>query len=729
MAKKASVASSTLSLKDAQRCFDKERQAFLRDLETLRQQLIKKDQSAERAAAVASAHAIQLKREIAALQAASAAVEAERIKVHEQFSHTSSLLEIALDQRQEDQMKLSCLNETLRMIEKKHEEELKLVKKEAASAIRASQEERQALRARVEHLKGKLELERKDCKDRHHPVVNELQSCKLRLQLMDKELQDARYRERSGYQLKEKMGGEVMKYKQKVADVSKALEQALQSKTALKGEHALVMRQMRDKLLEVLQNHHHIKEHLLMMQEDYNGLLCLHTCVRQQSKEITQTLKEMTARHEQIVKSKEQECWEVERRCKTLSTTCSKCCKTPEQKEKDEMKKMDAVREQTRLEVTRILELERWDHYQEVNNKYLDTNEQLLAAMEERELLRENLKLVTSEYQELESREKKVCILLEESQAKVEEVSAKRKHDARELDRMKKTMQDLVENISSLTAMTVDQSKKLHEHETARLQERERSSEQICCLESEKKMVTEHEQQLRSRYEELVTEYEALRQEKAKSWNKIVEAQLSADRLIEEQAHTIDDLLQAKATCGTGPPYVKENSTQCDLITSPHSITNSLNNVVASLRQECETLRIEIAQLRTKLRDESKSWQSNDGQYKYDHEVEVKGLQLEIQKLQKKLKEQALTIHELTLEEDDNDDNVVNEVEQNVMSTDSCTSWPTIDSRNNPFQTYQNESGEEVSSQCQSFHGKTDLPTRLVSHSFSKISMPRRVNS
>lgn len=712
MAKQAMGAVSTFSLKEAQRCFDKERQALLCDLETLRQQLVKKDQHADRAAAIASAHAIQLKREIASLQAASAGVEAERIKVHDQYTHTSSLLETALDQRQDDQVKLSQMKGTLRTIEKQHEETLKLVKKEAAANVRATQEERQALRARVEHLRGKLETERKEWQDLHHPVANELQQCKTRLQLVDKELQDSRYRERSNFQLKDKMGNEVMKLKRKVTDLSTALQEALHTKNELRAEHTLVMRNMKDKWREVLQTHYHTKEHLLMMQEDYNGLFCSRTCIQQQNEEMQQTMKQVKARHQQIVKGKEQECWEIEQKWKTISSTCSKCLKTPEQNEQDEKIKLDAVREQTRLEVTRTLELDRWDRYQEVNTKYFDTNKQLLAAIEESELLREKCKLATSEFQELQSKEKKLSSLYDETQARLTKLSAKRDQEVQETEGVKRRLQDLVDNISSLTVVTVNQNKKLQELETARLEERERLSNQVRCLESDKKIITEDHQQLMNRYKEYVAQYEALKQEKRKEWNEIVEAQLSANLLIE--AHTIDDLLQVKTKCANGFILTSKACSQRDHVTSNGSIAGSADthSLIISLRRECATLRKEIAQLRLKLRDESETLQSEDGKEELERESEVQHLRLEIEKLNRKMKEQALTIHELTLEEDEDDDDDDGNDEQKVGSgsikalhftqgvsscTDSCASrvgCSDIDRRSNSSPVYHNESRE-----------------------------------
>ncbi|POM80522.1 Hypothetical protein PHPALM_1636 [Phytophthora palmivora] len=605
-----------------------------------------------------------------------AAVEAERTKFQEQFTHTSSLLETALDQRQEDQTKCSRLSEKLRTVEKKHEETIELVKKEAATNVRATHEERQALRARVEHLRGKLESERKEWENVHRPMVDELQKCKTRLQLVDKELQDARYRERSSFQIKEKMGGEVIMYKRKVTDLTTALQAALHEKSELKAEHSLMIRHMKDKWREVLRSHQHSKEQLMMLQEDYNGLFRSRVCIEQQNEQIYHTMKQMKVRHEQAMKTKEQECWDIEKKHKKISATCTLCLKTPEQKQQDEIIKMDAVREQTRLEVTKTLEIERWDRFQELNSKYLDTCKQLQSAVEECEVLRGKCKNVTNQHHELKETEQKLSNMLEEAQSKLREMRARRDEESQQMEGTKKTMQDLVENLTSLTAVvscigfivheqTADQSKKLQELEAARLEERESLTDHVRRLEADKQSITQDHEQLSKRFEEFIVQYELLKQEKSKHYNEIVQAQLSANLLIEEQAHTIDDLLLAKAN-GTyvSPPKAKllPNSAEIDSRSASMSFAGTEDKfassehtgLVTSLRQECEVLREEVAQLKVRFRDKV-PWPTGE---KKESELvrEIKELQQELQKLKKRLEEQALTIHELTLQDEDEEE-------------------------------------------------------------------------
>ncbi|RLN92175.1 hypothetical protein BBJ28_00013310 [Nothophytophthora sp. Chile5] len=646
------ASSATLSMKDAQRCFDK----------TLRQQLVKKDQSAARASAAASAHAIQLKREIAALQSSSTAVEAERSKFQEQFTHTSSLLETALDQRQEDQSKLTRLNEKLRTLEKKHDETLTLVKNEAAANVRATQEERQALRARVEQLRCRLESERKQWQSVHAPMTDELQKCKTRLGLVDKELQDARYRECSNFQLKEKMAGEVTKYQRKVTDLSMALQEALHGKSELKAEHSLMVKHMKDKWREMLRSHQHAKEQLWMLQEDYNGLFRTRVCIEEQNEHMYLTMKQMKARYEQAMKAKEEECWEIEKKHKKLSTTCPRCMKTVEQKEQEDLAKLDAVREQTRLEVTKNLELERWDRFQEVNAKYMDACRQLQTAVEESEQLRSTCKTLAKQHQELQEAEKKLSCMLKEAEAKAREASAKQGHDAKQMDATKKAMHDLMENLTSLTAVVRGSVGGPSEFEGDSMTREDSTflAKQISELEAEKSSLTDNHERLTQRYEEFVAQYELLKQEKSKHWNDIVEAQLSANLLIELDKAYVSPSKSTLTSEGTrfGSPVSEASPSDMPTRAGPSSCKTptEASRLVAALRQECETLREEVDRLKNRFRDERAAWQSDNEKKGGEFVREIKTLQLERAKLTKRLEEQALTIHELTLQEDEEDE-------------------------------------------------------------------------
>lgn len=429
----------------------KERRSFLRDLETLRQQLVRKDQQASKAAAAASAHTIQLKRELSSLQQALTAAETSRDDYRARFAHASSLLETAMDQHQEDQSKLADMTETLRTRERRHEEAMTLVKKEAATSVTATLEERKALRARVDQLRCKIDKERKDWQVEKRPLSNELAKARTRLSILEKELNEARFRESSSFQLREKMAGEVNVYKRKLEDTATALQESLAAKSEMRSEHILATKRAKQKLREHLESHNHIMNQLLMLQEDYNGLFRTRTCVEQQNARLYETIKQMKLKHEERVKAMERERWEVEKQHKKASITCSTCLKTPEARIEDEARKLEAAREQTRLQVAKDMELERWDRFQEINTKYITACEQMQVLRQQGDDLRSRVQRVEREKSELVAIRETLEQDLKVSEESVETSTAQVDEATKQLDEAKKTLQTFMDNLNNLT--------------------------------------------------------------------------------------------------------------------------------------------------------------------------------------------------------------------------------------------------------------------------------------
>ncbi|DBA03302.1 TPA: hypothetical protein N0F65_011661 [Lagenidium giganteum] len=634
---------ATLLMKDFQRCFEKERRALLRDIGSLRQQVVKKDQQAHKAAAIASQHTIQLKKEIASLQAALTAAEKESTAFRDKYAHTSSLLETAMDQHQEDQDKITRLNEKIRGLERKHEDTLALVKKEAATNVNVSHEERKSLRARVDQLRCKLESERKEWANMKRPLTDELAKTKLRLQLVDKELQESRYREHSSFQLKEKMQSEVTQYKRKVADMTTALNEALAGRSEMKAEHTMMIRKMKDKWRDVLRNHQTMQEQLMMVQEDYNGLFLSRQGIVAQNGSICQAMRQMKMRHEEQLKLKEQECWELEKKQKRMSMTCKLCLKTPEQKEEDDQRKMELVREQTRLKVMKDMEIEHWDRYQELNTKYMDVCRQFQATMDEKDQHVARSKELAAKIEQFREKEAKLMEVLQRTERKAAELEEKCEEDDKQLEASKKTINELIENMKNVTSVS------------------ERAKRLIEELEETQRRLLQEKDQLSRQHELDLEKYEALKKEKAKSWNDIVQAQLSANLLIEEQAHTIDDLLKTKVnnvyispSSRATSPAKSEMSNARVLESMPDSSSES---DISILQHECARLRNELKRLDALRADERDVWQNEQDQRVLKLVKEIELLQSERTRLTKRIKDQAITIHELTLQEESESDN------------------------------------------------------------------------
>lgn len=419
----------------------------------MRQQLIKKDQSATKAATIASQHVIQLKKEIASLQQAHTAADKQAQKAQQQYQHTSSLLETALDQHQQDQNKISRLTETIRTMERKHEDATALLQKETALNLKNLHEERNVLRSRIDQLRVKLETERKEWTMVKQPLCDEIEKTKPRLQLLEKELKESRYRESSTFQLKEKMQTELTQYKRKLTDVTTALQEALRSKSEMKGEHQNGIRTMKEKWREMIRTHQTVKEQLLMLQEDYHGLYRSHTWLVEQNEQICERMREMKNKHEVALKIKDDELWEWEKRLKRNAEKCGTCMKTPEQRQELLESQFSLIREQTTLAVQKEMELERWDRFQALNLKYIDACSQLQTIQRELETSQNEFKYKHEKVESLQEHEKKLREVLITTENRVKEMDRKLGEEQQKHEESKRQIQELMENLSTLTTV------------------------------------------------------------------------------------------------------------------------------------------------------------------------------------------------------------------------------------------------------------------------------------
>lgn len=75
-------------------------------------------------------------------------------------------------------------------------------------------------------------------------------------------------------------------------------------------------------------------------------------------------------------------------------------------------------------------------------------------------------------------------------------------------------------------------------------------------------------------------------------------------------------------------------------------------NTVFVLKHECESLRGELCALKARFQQEQEAWRVEHERRTGELLQDIKAIQIERAKLKRKIEDQALTIHELTLQED-----------------------------------------------------------------------------
>jgi chromosome segregation ATPase len=223
------------------------------------------------------------------------------------------------------------------------------------------------------------------------------------------------------------------------------------------------------------------------------------------------------------------------------------------------------------------------------------------------------------------------CTLFEQQNKefafKNEELQNKLKEKQAWMEQNEVKIKELMEKINNLSQLNAEQSKQIQELEQLRCVEQERYLTMMETFEMNKKHFLEEKKQLQKQLNDQKKQFEQIQKEKTKQLNEMIEAQLSANLLIEEQAHTIDDLLKSKKPTGT-----------------------STTGTCTTIGMTCSN--------------------KHDG---YHHQYHQKIMELvktlekmtkEKENLEKKIEEQALTIHELTLDDDDDEEEEEEEEEE-----------------------------------------------------------------
>lgn len=343
----------------------------------MRKQSLKKDQDAQKLASINSQHTLQLKKEIASWQKSLASITKEREELRDKYSHTSSLLETAIDQHEKDKHLIAELMERKRSTTQGHQESLEMVKHQNALPVKEAYRERSRLLERIDNLRLQLDKERKELHHVRSTLSDKLEKSELRVKVLDKQISECQTREKNSFRVKEKAVREASEYKRKLLMSSDGTKNALQSNQEMQTRHMQVVLEFQEALYHEVCTHRQTIECQQMCQEECSIYFRAYSHAKQQNAQYLESIEELQHQHEYTLCSKNERITELENKLGKNLMTCRRCSNSPEQCEIDDKMRLNQARDEIRLQVQKELQQENLIQYQEVIDKYVNMCQQL----------------------------------------------------------------------------------------------------------------------------------------------------------------------------------------------------------------------------------------------------------------------------------------------------------------------------------------------------------------
>ncbi|OQR85212.1 hypothetical protein ACHHYP_12091 [Achlya hypogyna] len=658
------------SLRDYSVVFEQERQALVKDLETMRLQLVRKDEAHKRAAAIASQQAVALKKELAELASQRSLLEKEAELYQNKCKDLTTLLETSYDQHEEDQLKIAKLTETMKRLKKKFDDGVDMAKKEANVSVMNSHEERKSLKANAERLRCKLNSERKEWLDSKQQLSDQVAEYKTHIECLERELREARVRDKAHRLHAEQLQAECRSYKH---DAATATNEIQHHKVAIDKYKAEICRVVEETRI-CIERDSSVGERLIMAQED--SVLCLRSrsalmaanqALQRDLNTLHQKLERQQAKHEEeraqsTMLSEELTAFKRESRrlsivqqdeaSKQLKLTQLDHQKRVQQlqlafeHEKNQVEQeahrrltllessKGAQLEETRQrqvaaldELRKQLEHERMTAVNQVQQLCEETQVQLHAVTKEKDGLQLEVRDLQHALEQHREKERKLIQIMEHAQKLNTNLEEKQHAQECKYYDAQKQMEDMSSSIRSLHATIQNQRELMEELERSRQSKNDEHTSEIATLEMEKMEYLRQVTHLQEQHSQDLLALEVQKRTHDVAIKQLTTAQTSATRLIEEQAKTIEDLLETRmAETNFGLSHGPCNNARCaGLLEELRHLQEAEGGSYAALLQQ------------------------TNGQ--------LQQLEREKQKLLRVIEEQAVTIHELTIQDAPVDDN------------------------------------------------------------------------
>lgn len=419
----------------------------------MRKQCLKKDKDAQKLAAITSQHTLQLKREIAALQKSLTSITKESQELREKYSHTSSLLETAMDQHEKDKHWIVELTERNRNIHLGQQEALEIVNNQNALPVKEAHREKYRLRERVDNLRLQLDEERKELRHVRATLSDKLEKSELRVKVLDKQINESQHREKVSHKMKEKAVGEASEYERKLLLLSDEVNIALHSNKEMQMRHLEAAMEKQKALDQEVCSHRQTSECQQMAQEEGRMWRYAYHLAKTQKNQCIETIEEFRHQQKRALLRNNERITELEAKLEENQMTCRCCTKSQEKCEKDERMLADKARGEIKMELQVELQKENWTQYQQLIDKYMNMCQQLEALSNDFDGLIHEKNTLTIE---LEQRRKQEDYYLQQVARAQQQLTRSEERSCTILDghrQQEKAVQSLLLKVDSLTTL------------------------------------------------------------------------------------------------------------------------------------------------------------------------------------------------------------------------------------------------------------------------------------
>ncbi|RHY09158.1 hypothetical protein DYB25_011110, partial [Aphanomyces astaci] len=565
-----------------------------KDLESMRLQLLRKDDQCKKSAAVASSQLIALKKELGELHSQRVLVEKESDLYQQKCKDLTTLLETSYDQHEEDQTKIVKLSEN-------YDDGLDMARKEATISVMNTHEERKSLKVNAERLRCKLNTERKEWMDTKQSLLETVEEHRSRTDCLERELREAKLSEKSYRMCQDQLQAEIRSLKH---DLSAAVTDHSVAKLAIEKYKNEICRVVEETRMQ-RDSDQTLLERLHMAQEDATMSWRSRTALFHENCTLKQNLYAAQQKYDGVVSKRKQD--------KAASSMLTE--------------ELSEVRRDTKR-MSMAWEAQSVEQTQRMKRSHIEA----IDLLKERHAA-ELLQLTVENERKLAKSDASHRVMLEElGAAHRDQVQAARDVVEKQMHMAVNQVQVLCESTQhKLLSVTKEVARPYRSNSCAEMQVRELQQELDTWRDKEKKLIQimEHAQRMNANVEERHLSLECKHLDAQKQLEELALSVQSLQATADEYVRELGGVETEKLECRREIAHLQEQHSR-DVL-ALEVMKRNQDHTIKQITQA------QFNDLQTLLK------QTN-------HQVSV--LEREKQKLARVVEEQAVTIHELTMQDE-----------------------------------------------------------------------------